>query len=318
MRNLAVLITIAATTGLGISNAQAQSWQMPPDNQRCPSKWGAGDQRGSGNMMKAETVLRAAKLIRTGEVFELGAVLSPDPKEAFINAGRQFSIYTKPSPPVPNGRQVNEELVITELGQIGTQFDAFAHQMWGDSFYNCFRLGEIGTRSGFRRLGIEHVGTLMTRGVLIDVAGLKGVDMLPTSYLITPDDLQQALAKAGQTLQPGDAVAIRTGWAKLMGKENERYGTRNPGIGIAAAQWLVSQDPMMIAADNCCVEVRPSEAPHSLPVHAMMLIQHGIYLLENLELDALAAARVYEFAFIVQPLKIKGATGSAIAPMAIR
>ena len=318
MRNLAVLITIAATTGLGISNAQAQSWQMPPDNQRCPSKWGAGDQRGSGNMMKAETVLRAAKLIRTGEVFELGAVLSPDPKEAFINAGRVFNIYTKPSPPIPNARQVNEELVVTELGQIGTQFDAFAHQMWGDSFYNCFKLGEIGTRSGFKKLGIEHVGGLMTRGVLIDVAGLKGVGMLPTSYLITPDDLQQALAKAGQTLQPGDAVAIRTGWAKLMGKENERYGTLNPGIGIAAAQWLVTQDPMMIAADNCCVEVRPSERPHSLPVHAMMLIQHGIFLLENLELDALAAARAYEFAFIVQPLKIKGATGSAIAPIAIR
>ena len=291
---------------------------MPPDNARCPSKWGADDQRGSGNLMKPASVLRAAKLIKTGEVFELGAVLSPNPKEAFINAGRVFNIYTKPSPPIPNARQVNEELVVTELGQIGTQFDAFAHQMWGDSFYNCFKLGDIGTRSGFKKLGVEHVGALMTRGVLIDVAGLKGVDMLPTSYVVTPDDLRAALAKAGQTLEPGDAVIIRTGWAKLMGKENERYGTRNPGIGIAAAQWLVSQDPMMIAADNCCVEVRPSEQPHSLPVHAMMLIQHGIYLLENLELDALAAARADEFAFVVQPLKIKGATGSAIAPMAIR
>jgi len=245
-------------------------------------------------------------------------VLSPDPREAFINAGRVFNIYTKPSPPIPNARQVNEELVVTELGQIGTQFDAFAHQMWGDSFYNCFKLGDIGTRTGFRKLGVEHVGGLMTRGVLIDVAGSKGVDMLPTSYLITPEDLQQALAKANQRLQPGDAVLIRTGWSKLMGKENERYGTLNPGIGIAAGQWLLAQEPMMIAADNCCVELRPSERPHSLPIHAMMLIQHGIYLLENLELEALAAARAYEFAFIVQPLKIKGATGSAIAPIAIR
>jgi kynurenine formamidase len=269
-------------------------------------------------MMKPETVLRAAKLIRTGEVFELGAVLSPDPREAFINAGRVFNIYTKPSPPIPNARQVNEELVVTELGQIGTQFDAFAHQMWGDSFYNCFKLGDIGTRTGFRKLGVEHVGGLVTRGVLIDVAGSKGVDMLPTSYNITPEDLQQALAKASQRLQPGDAVLIRTGWSKLMGKENERYGTLNPGIGIAAGQWLLAQEPMMIAADNCCVEVRPSERPHSLPIHAMMLIQHGVYLLENLELEALAAARAYEFAFIVQPLKIKGATGSAIAPIAIR
>ncbi len=318
MRTIIATIAAAVTIVAAPAPGRAQSWQMPPDNARCPSKWGTDDQRGSGNLMKPATVLRAAKLIRTGEVFELGALLSPNPKEAFINAGRVFNIYTKPSPPIPNARQVNEELVVTELGQIGTQFDAFAHQMWGDSFYNCFKLGDIGTRSGFKKLGVEHVGALMTRGVLIDVAGLKGVDMLPTSYVITPEDLRAALAKAGQTLEPGDAVIIRTGWSKLMGQDNQRYGTANAGIGIAAAQWLVTQDPMLIAADNCCVEVRPSEQPHSLPVHAMMLIQHGIYLAENLELEALAAAHANEFAFIVQPLKIKGATGSAIAPIAVR
>jgi kynurenine formamidase len=318
MSRIAIFAMLVLAAMAIAAPGQAQGWQMPPDDQRCPSKWGAGDQRGSGNLMNPSAVLRAAKLIKTGEVFELGALLSPDPKESFINAGRVFNIYTKPSPPLPNARQVNEELVVTELGQIGTQFDAFAHQMWGDSFYNCFKLGDIGTRSGFKKLGVEHVGGLMTRGVLIDVAGLKGVDLLPTSYLITPDDLRDALAKARQTLEPGDAVIIRTGWSKLMGKENERYGTANAGIGIAAAQWLATQNPMLIAADNCCVEVRPSERPHSLPVHAMMLIQHGIYLAENLELEALAAARAHEFAFVVQPLKIKGATGSAIAPMAIR
>jgi len=318
MRTIIVTIAAAATIAAAPAPSRAQSWQMPPDSARCPSKWGADDQRGSGNLMKPATVLRAAKLIRTGEVFELGAVLSPNPKEAFINAGRVFNIYTKPSPPLPNARQVNEELVVTELGQIGTQFDAFAHQMWGDSFYNCFKLGDIGTRSGFKKLGVEHVGALMTRGVLIDVAGLKGVDMLPTSYVVTPDDLRAALAKAGQTLEPGDAVIIRTGWSKLMGEDNQRYGSANAGIGIAAAQWLITQDPMLIAADNCCVEVRPSEPPHSLPVHAMMLIQHGIYLAENLVLEQLAAAQAHEFAFIVQPLKIKGATGSAIAPIAVR
>src|SRR5436190_13598598 len=197
MRPIMTAMTIVTSLGIGGTTLHAQTWQMPPDSQRCPSRWGAGDQRGSGNMMKPETVLRAARLIRTGEVFELGAVLSPDPKEAFINAGRVFNIYTKPSLPTPNARQENEELVVTELGQIGTQFDAFAHQMWGDSFYNCFKLGEIGTRNGFKKLGVENVGSLMARGVLIDVAGLKGVDILPTSYLITPDDLRAALAKSG-------------------------------------------------------------------------------------------------------------------------
>ena len=317
MRVVAAAITTAALLAFG-GHAAAQSWQMPPESERCPSKWGKDDQRGTANMMKPETVLQAAKLIKTGEVFELGAILSPDTRESFINEGRQFNVYTKVSPPIPNARQVQEELVVTELGQIGTQFDAFSHQMWGGSFYNCFKLADIGTRSGFKKLGVENVGSLMTRGVLIDVAELKGVDMLPASYNITPEDLQQALAKANQKLSPGDAIVIRTGWSTLMGKENQRYGSVNPGIGIAAAQWLVGQEPMLVAADNCCVEVRPSEAGHSLPVHAMMLIQHGIYLIENLQLEALAAARVYEFAFIVQPLKIKGGTGSAVAPIAIR
>src|SRR5215467_7378580 len=130
MRTIIVTIAAAVTITAAPAPSRAQSWQMPPDSARCPSKWGAGDQRGSGNLMQPATVLRAAKLIKTGEVFELGAVLSPDPKEAFINAGRVFNIYTKASPPIPNVRQVNEELVVTELGQIGTQFDAFAHQMW--------------------------------------------------------------------------------------------------------------------------------------------------------------------------------------------
>ena len=223
---MALAISLGLASALHAQTPPADGWRMPPESERCPSKWGAGDQRGTANMMTRESVVRAAKLIRTGESFELGALLSPDPKEAFINAGRVFNIYTKPSPPLQNARQVNEELVVTELGQIGTQLDAFAHQMWGDSFYNCFKLGEIGTRTGFRKLGVEHVGGLMARGVLIDVAGTKGVDMLPTSYTVTPEDLRAALAKAGVKLERGDAVLIRTGWSKLMGKENERYGRR--------------------------------------------------------------------------------------------
>jgi kynurenine formamidase len=318
MRIIAAAFVSAALLALNIISAAAQGWQMPPESERCPSKWGKDDQRGTANMMTAQSVAQAARLIKTGEVFELGALLSPDTRESFINEGRQFNIYTKVSPPVPNARQVQEELVVTELGQIGTQIDAFSHQMWGDSFYNCFKLGEIGSRNGFKKLGVEHIGSLFTRGVLIDLAGLKGVDMLPTSYMITPADLQQALAKSGQKLMPGDTVVIRTGWSKLMGKDNQRYGRENPGLGIAAAQWLVTQNPLMVAADNCCIEVRPSEPGHSLPVHAMMIIQHGIYLLENLELEKLAAAGATEFAFIVQPLKIKGGTGSAVAPIAVR
>ena len=313
-----LMMTMAVALSIGSAALHAQSWQMPADEQRCPSKWGAGDQRGSGNWMKPATVLRATKLIRTGEVFELAQVLSPDPKETYLNAGRGYNIYTKPFVPVPGTRTGNEELIVAELGQLGTQFDGFSHQMYGDSFYNCFKSGDIGTRTGFKKLGVENVGTLMTRGVLIDVAAFKGVAMLPDTYLITPEDLQQALAREKLTIEPGDAIVINTGWGNLLGKDNERYGKSSPGIGMAAGEWLVRQDPMLIAADNCCIEVIPSEPPTNRPVHGMMLIQYGVLLIENLKLEALAAARAYEFAFLVQPLKLKGATGSTVVPVAIR
>ena len=300
------------------STAAAQSWQPPADSARCPSKWGAGDQRGAGNHMKPETVLRATRLIRTGQVFELGRPLTMDMP---LQTTRTFEVHTKRTTPLQgaNRRGSNEEIVLAEIGQVGTQFDTFAHQTIGDSIYNCFKVEEIATRNGFTRGGIEQVGTLMTRGVLIDVAALKGVEMLGDSYEITVDDLQQAIKRQQLTPQPGDALIVHTGWGKLWGKDNARYMRVNPGLGTAAAEWLAKLDPMLIGMDTAPVNVTPNPDPKvSNPVHQIALVVHGIFLLENLRLDELAAAQAYEFALMVQPLKVVGATGSTVAPTAIR
>ena len=312
-----VTLAVIMLTG-SIDTAQAQSWRPPADGQRCPSKWGAGDERGSANHMKPETVLRATRLIKSGEVIELGHVLSADMP---ISGTRQFNVHTKRTfmNPQSNRRGSNEELVTSEIGQVGTQLDGFTHQTIGDSLYNCVKLDDVQTRTGFKKLGIENVGALFTRGVLIDVAGLKGVDTLPDTYEITVQDLQQALGRQNLTLQPGDAVIIHTGWGRLWGKENARFMKSCPGIGVAAAEWLAKQDPMLVGSDNFPVEVSPNpDKEISAPVHQIMLVVNGIHLLENLKLDELAAKRVYEFAFVMQPLKLKGATGSTVAPIAIR
>jgi kynurenine formamidase len=159
----------------------------------------------------------------------------------------------------------------------------------------------------------------MTRGVLIDVAALKGVEMLPDAYEITADDLQRGLAREQLTLQPGDAVIINTGWGRLWDADGARYAKGWPGIGVGAAEWLARQNPMLVGADTMGVEVNPNpDKQLSLPVHQIMLAVNGIHLVEALKLDDLAAAHVYEFAFVVQPLKIQGATGSTVAPIAIR
>jgi len=153
---------------------------------------------------------------------------------------------------------------------------------------------------------------------MIDVAALKDVDMLSDKYEITVQDLQQALAAEKLTLQPGDAVIIHTGWGKLWGKDNARFRASAPGIGVAAAEWLARQDPMLVGSDNSAIEVSPNPDPQLAgPVHQIMLVVNGIHLLENMKLDEIAARRLYEFALILEPLKIQGATGSTVAPIAI-
>jgi kynurenine formamidase len=300
--------------------AGAQGWNVPPESQRCPSKWGAGDERGSGNHMKnPEVVLRGARLIKTGEVIELSHVLGPGmpffgtrifnlhTKRTFMNTGR-------------NTRGSNEEVVTSEIGQVGTQFDGFAHQTHGDSLYNCFKVSEVATRGGFTKLGVQNAPAFFARGVLIDIAALKGVEMLGDAYEITPADLEQALARQGNLKpQPGDALIIHTGWGKLWGKDNARFVKSTPGVGVAAAQWLARQDPLLVGSDNWPVEVSPNpDKDLSLPVHQIFLVVNGIHILENMKLEELAAKKVYEFAFTMQPLKIFGASGSTVAPAAIR
>src|SRR5882672_7258592 len=137
-----IILTSATAFVLMSGAAYAQSWQPPADNQRCPSKWGKDDQRGAANLMGPETALRAARLIRTGEVIELGHVLTSTMP---LSAGRRFELETKRTTmsTQSNRRGSNEELVIAEIGQVGTQFDGFAHQTIGNSLYNCFKVDEV-------------------------------------------------------------------------------------------------------------------------------------------------------------------------------
>jgi kynurenine formamidase len=318
MKRFPIVASVAVMCLMLARAAVAQGWTPPSDAERCPSKWGAGDLRGSANHVKPASVLAATQLVKTGQIVELGRVLEGTMP---VFGTRRFDVHTKRTVinPGRNHRGSNEELVVSEIGQVGTQFDAFPHQMIGGSFYNCVPMDENSSRIGFAKLGVEGVGSLIARGVLIDVAALKGVPVLPDTYEITPQDLQQALARQKLTLKPGDAVLIHTGWGTLWNVDNARYVKTCPGIGLAAAEWLAKQDPLLVGADNWPVEVGPNPDPDlSLPVHQVMLVVHGVHTLENMKLDVLAADQAYEFAFVVQPLKIKGGTGSTVAPIAIR
>ena len=296
-----------------------------------PSKWGADDQAGASNYMGPAKVMQATALITTGKVYSLGR-----PYEAGMPLfpGRGFILRIPGAPTLgPLGKNKvigHEEFVATEIGQVGTQFDGLAHigvQLGGvddngqKRFYNGMSLTEIHGPYGFKKLGVENVKPFFTPAVMFDVKALKGRSLVRGEE-ITVQDLQDALDRQGlpeTVLSPGDVALIRTGWGDQWMVDNESYYNGEPGVGMAATQWLIDQGVSMIAADNWAVEVLPNpDSSLSYPVHQLALTKHGVYLFENLTLDALSEDKVYHAAFVFSPLPIKGATGSPGNPIVVR
>jgi kynurenine formamidase len=289
-----------------------------------PSVYGPNDQRGAANLQTAEKVLHARSLIRTGKVYQLGHLYEHGMP---IPGKRHFSLTIPGSPTMPpsgkNQGVSHDEMVSGEIGQVGTQLDGLGHVGTrignDDYFYNGFRRSEFGSAYGLRKLGIENVGVFFTRGVLIDVARHRGVQRLKAGEVITGAEIDACLKADGLSLTPGDVVLIRTGHAQLWMKDNEAYGRGEPGIGMDAAKYLAERRVSLIGADTWAVEVVPHQDPERpYEVHQFILVRHGIYNLENLDLEELAADGVHDFAFIFAPLRLKGATGSPGNPIAVR
>jgi len=287
-----------------------------------PSKWGAEDQRGAANLMTAEKVLEAQKLINSGKVYQLGHVYERD-MPTFPFRTYRLTIPAFRSPARGENKQIGrDEFFVGEIGQMGTQLDGMGHVGVrlpdGDTWYNGLKSAEIESAYGLKKLGIENVGVFFTRAVLIDVVAYRNVDRLPVGYEISLDELHGAMQDQKTTIGAGDVVLIRTGHSKAWITDNDVYNSGQPGIGMDAARWLAEQNITMVGADNWGIEVDPPPSGRPIEVHQHMITRNGIYFLENLDLEELAADKVYEFAFIFAPLRLKGATGSPGNPIAVR
>jgi kynurenine formamidase len=289
-----------------------------------PSEWGQDDQRGAANRITPGRVRAAAGLIREGRIFSLGRLYEHGMP---LPGRRHFSLTIPGSPtgdPLGKNRGVHhDDLFSGEIGQIGTQLDGLGHvgvRVGGDDlFYNGFKRSEFGTAYGLTKLGIENVGVFFVRGVLADVAGYRGVERMKVGEVVSAADLEGALKRQGLTVHEGDAVLIRTGHGQLWMKDNTAFGAGEPGIGMEAGQWLCDRKIVLVGTDTWASEVVPPEDPdRPFPVHQLLLVRHGIYNLENLDLEELAREKTYEFAFIFAPLRLKGATGSPGNPIAAR
>jgi kynurenine formamidase len=221
-------------------------------------------------------------------------------------------------------------MLTAQIGQVGTQFDGPGHigtrlrmadGSEKDVYYNGFTWEEIQGSYGLREIGIEHVGPILTRGVLIDVAGFKGQAVLPPTYEVTLADVRGALARQGLRegdIQPGDAIFFSYGWSGNW-RNPAVYRASQPGIGLEVARWVVDRRPSMVGSDSPGLEVTPNPDPGLVyPVHQELITKNGIWNQENLHFEELVAGRAWEFLFVFTPVRFKGATGSPGRPIAIR
>jgi kynurenine formamidase len=224
----------------------------------------------------------------------------------------------------------NDDFICAEIGQIGTHMDALGHLGEQVSYpcghcdvlvYNGNKLSDIWSPYGLKKLGIEKAPIFFTRGVLLDVQALIG-HPLPVGFEITPDHLRQCLDRQGMDqgnwLRPGDVVLIRTGHGSRFFSEAATWYDGEPGLGLPAAEFLSALEPAVVGADNFAVDVVPPVDPEVvLPCHQHLIMRHGIYLHEGMNLDTLAETGRYEFVYAFAPLRIEGATGSPGTPFAI-
>jgi len=308
-------------------------------------RWGADDQLGTLNLVDRAARLRGVAAVRDGDAFALALPLSAEEgiQMGFVpgrvNPTRTMVSVNDPLGPGPGWIAFSED-VVTMAMQCATHWDGLAHASYGDGpeggrLYNGFPASST-TESGAGRLGIHLIGPLVSRGVLLDVARAKGVEILDAGYPITPDDLDAACTLGGVEIASGDVVLVRTGQMAhlalpgrpgLGGVEPTRdllaYTWPTPGLTVTTAEWFHAHDVAAVAIDTLVLEVYPSEDPElPLPVHALHLVEMGMTQGQNWFLDELADACAadgrYEFLLDATPLPFTNALGSPVNPVALR
>lgn len=289
-------------------------------------RWGVDDERGTLNLLTPEKILAAASLIVAGVTYPLGLQIST--KRSLAHAGRPKPMHfmTLDGGDFAAGVQLHggseyadDYLMLPCHGT--THVDALAHYWSERRLYNGFSSDRVRSY-GATRCGIEHVGSIVSRGVLLDVARHHGVDYLPLGHCITVEEIEAVLRHKSTAISAGDCVLVRTGWPTIFDRDPDEYHRGAPGIGVAAAQWLADRDVCAVGADTVAVEVHGADDRYdggsvAPSVHPLLIRDYGIYLLEMLDLEALAADGVVEFLFVLAPLQIVGGTASPVNPLAI-
>jgi kynurenine formamidase len=302
------------------------------------NRWGGDDQRGTLNLITPAAIAAAARLVQAGRSIALGLPLIAPQGEPVqgrrVRATRLMSTLHHESAFADGAGFSDDVLFMPAHG--GTHWDALAHCSYDGLMYNGVPIATVTASGGASRLGIDQgAGGIVGRGVLLDVAALKGVECLPAAYPITPADLDAAAAREGVTVGAADILLVRTGRRRTAVDARALHRTSSdrgdggfvlppePGLSQHCCAWLREKDVAAVASDNHAVEVLPPEDRRAtLPLHCVLLRDMGMMLGERFDLEAIAAdCRAdgrWEFLFTAHPLNIPGATGSPTNPIAIK
>lgn len=289
--------------------------------------WGKDDVLGAGNLMTADSIKAALAAVENGKVIELShdvAMGAP-----FINPIQTPYVITLSRTSKNMEKFLRDNAGATnDVGfyleriemttHVSTHIDALGHVTIAAELYNGLDREDAASDIGLNHNGIDQSPPFIAKGILIDVAAYKGLDNLEAGYAITPADLQGALKKQGTSIPQGAIVFIHTGWGKNFTAKPQHYAHTGPGIGLAASQWLASKNVIAIGADTMALEVSPGEDPKVVfPVHQHLLVKQGIYIIENVKSNELAAQKIYQSTVIMLPTKFKGATGTPLRIVAL-
>jgi kynurenine formamidase len=261
-----------------------------------------------------DAIAGGVRIFDLGRPMEVGMPQSPNHPQFRIALARRHGDSVR-----ADGGSAANELIVTG-GHVGTHIDALSHVSQAGRLHGGLDAAEAQRGGRFSELGVETIAPMVCRGWLLDVPAALGLSACAPGYEITPGDLETAAAVQNVHVQRGDVVLVRTGWAQRWDDHEAYVGLASgvPGAGEAGAGWLAALGPRAVGADSIAFEHLAPGAGHALlPAHRVLLVEHGINIIETLNLEDLARARVHEFAFVLSPLALVGATGSPVRPLAV-
>ena len=286
------------------------------------SQFGPDDQTGNLNHVTPAKTLAATKLVTKGKAYRLGIETN---KDTPAYPPRTFAVTIVQPGQVAGGslgptKTTYNDDMITGWSGVGSQLDGLGHIGIDNLYYNCNKAADFAMTDGLKKLGVEHVPAVATRGVLLDMAGYFNIDIVKEGTAFNRAEIEGAMKRQGiSSIEKGDVVLFYTGWLKLLGKDNKRFGSAAPGLGREGAKYLASLEVAIAGSDTWSFEVVPFEKDVGIfEVHQILIPLNGIHILENINTEELVKDQAWEFLFTLGAARITGGVQAIVNPIAIK